>query len=544
MKKTIALICISFLVQSGWTQKIITNYWGYTKKIRQQYQVDANGAENGFWKSFSNDGKLLEHYNYLHGQKHGKQMKYFRGFSDIEWCMGQPLEIQNYEKDKMLMEEVYKCNNGKPQIWYKKIDDDKLYEYTLYYDNGKLKEHTKRSKINKNAMGIYEMYHENGIKALIGSNTSEGRKTGMWYSYYDNGDTQYIINYYENIVMQLTVFDENKKIIRKMKSEPDFSQNVLEYFDENGKLTKRKITKSIPFDSKDHNTDKTTWTDYLKTNYSNYAHDEGKDPNDPFSSVNAFVSEITEYNNGVESSSQKFESVIDVNCYTCYGIRRYKIMQTGYDLDQAKEKLTQYEKKLERESIEKEEQRKAEEKEMEELKERQKYYLALYQSSTFRTITLDSLLNLSKTTFSSFSPKYVELKNMMKRYMKKPSLLDAWKIADESIEAMHNDMFYNYNFFDNYRIMTNRPYPDQDILNEMDNIIQSIKKATAENDKQRLNIIDKYNMMSLSQKNYQNRLKLAEKVLQLNSEKDTKKIETDLKSETNPNKIMQILGLE
>jgi antitoxin component YwqK of YwqJK toxin-antitoxin module len=544
MKKTIALICISFLVQSGWTQKIITNYWGYTKKIRQQYQVDANGAENGFWKSFSNEGKLLEHYNYLHGQKHGKQLKYFRGISDIEWCMGQPLEIQNYEKDKMLMEEVYKCNNGKPQIWYKKIDDDKLYEYTLYYDNGKMKEHTKKNKLDKNTQGIYEMFHENGKKALTGFNSSNGRKNGMWYAFYENGDTQYVINYFENITTQLTVFDENKKITRKLKSEADLSQQVLEYFDENGNLTKRKVTKSIPFDSKDHSTDKTTWVDYLKTDFPNYAHDEGDDPNDPFGRSNAFVSEITEYNNGVETSSQKFENVINVSCYTCLGIKRYKIMEKGYDLDKEKEKVAKYEKDLQQEELEKEEREKAEEKEMEERKERQKIYLALYQSATFRTTTLDSLLSLCKQTFNSFSPKLAEIKNIQRRFVKKPSLINAWKIADENFEGIHYNLLDKIDFFNNYKAYTSRPYADEYIINEMDKILASIRNATAENDQQRLNVMSKYITMTLSLKNYQSRLQLAERVLQLNEEKDTKKLEADLKSETSPEKIMQILGLE
>jgi len=39
------LSCVSlFTIEKTMAQKVITNYWGYTTKIRQQYQVDANGA--------------------------------------------------------------------------------------------------------------------------------------------------------------------------------------------------------------------------------------------------------------------------------------------------------------------------------------------------------------------------------------------------------------------------------------------------------------------------------------------------------------------
>jgi antitoxin component YwqK of YwqJK toxin-antitoxin module len=245
MKKTSLFISFIILVQISFSQKVITNYWGYTKKIRQQYQVDANGAENGFWKSFSNDGKLLEHYNYLHGQKQGKQLKYFRGFSDIEWCNGQPLEIQNYDKDKMLMEEVYKCINGKPQIWYKKIDDDKLYEYTLYYDNGKMKEHTKRNKLAKNTSGNYESFHENGKIAVKGQ-SENGYQTGIWYGFNTGGDTIEIVEYNFDIMLKSKTYDENKKLIKDITLSEDYETMTETDFDESGNISRKNVYRAKP----------------------------------------------------------------------------------------------------------------------------------------------------------------------------------------------------------------------------------------------------------------------------------------------------------
>jgi antitoxin component YwqK of YwqJK toxin-antitoxin module len=247
MKQTITILtCFIMGVQATSAQKVITNYWGYTTKIRQQYQVDANGAENGFWKSFSNDGKLLEHYNYLHGQQHGKQLKYFRGFSDIEWCMGQPLEIRNYDNGKMLSEEVYKCKNGKPSLWYKTIDNAQLYEYSLYYDNGKMKEHTKRDKAIKNSKMIHEVYHENGKLALKGAYTEDHKKIGIWYGFNQSGDTTEIADYFYDITLNSKTYNDNKQLIKDILLSEDYETMTLTQYDESGNISKKYVYRAKP----------------------------------------------------------------------------------------------------------------------------------------------------------------------------------------------------------------------------------------------------------------------------------------------------------
>jgi hypothetical protein len=242
-----------FTIEKTMAQKVITNYWGYTTKIRQQYQVDANGAENGYWKSYSDEGKILESFNYFHGKKNGKQISYYEGISQIIWCYGKPLKIENYNNGDRIGEESYKCNDGKPYLNYK-VDKIKsgAYEQFNYHPNGKVKEHFFTIGIlTNNYIGKYESFYESGkLHYLYNYHSTAGNlMAGLCFGLAETGDTTLkVLSTQTGLTYLIEKYDEKQLLSRMSIDTINWTKRVEDRkWDRDPKLTIYQNWALVPF---------------------------------------------------------------------------------------------------------------------------------------------------------------------------------------------------------------------------------------------------------------------------------------------------------
>ena len=123
--KKIFLIAIATLgfVTTTMSQKVITNYWGYTQKINEQYQVNAQGVKNGYYKAYSKEGLLIYSYNFLNGKENGLCIDYAgqrNGVSNnlglLKTCYGKPMLERQMKNGELVSEKFYDCLDGKQII--------------------------------------------------------------------------------------------------------------------------------------------------------------------------------------------------------------------------------------------------------------------------------------------------------------------------------------------------------------------------------------------------------------------------------------------
>jgi antitoxin component YwqK of YwqJK toxin-antitoxin module len=120
------------------------NYWGYTGIVREEFQVNANGYKNGYYKEFNNEGELYKKGTYRNGKKTGVWTTY-----DTQWS-GQIAATIEYSDGKMNGQYKQWCwESGRRYLCgdYVYIDDKEV-RAKQYFSNGKLH---------------YERDHEKGI---------------------------------------------------------------------------------------------------------------------------------------------------------------------------------------------------------------------------------------------------------------------------------------------------------------------------------------------------------------------------------------------
>jgi antitoxin component YwqK of YwqJK toxin-antitoxin module len=238
-----------FLLSSQiiFAQKVITKKHFGTNITKEEYQVDAQGQRNGFYKSYNPDGVFLYSYNYKNGNEHGICIDYAgqRDGRDI-YCYGKPLSERVMDNGKIVSEKYYGCaNNSNYLVYSKKLIAPKIYENITYHKNGKINEKFNENSYFEKEKGMYEKYYDNGKLAERGM--IDNGKFGNWVGFFENGDTMYVTKntagfetYYKkfypaNKVEFIQTMDDNFENISK-----------TEYF-QNGKIKSEKISKTFPF---------------------------------------------------------------------------------------------------------------------------------------------------------------------------------------------------------------------------------------------------------------------------------------------------------
>jgi len=237
------LLCNSPII----AQKLIsTKHWG-TNVIKEQYQVNAQGERNGFYKSYNKDGILLFSYNFKNGIEHGLCIDYagMRDYREI-YCYGKPLSERVMDNGNIMSEKYYGCaNNTNYLIFSKKLISTGVYEKVEYYKNGKISE-----KYNENASfyketGTYEKYYENGKLAEKGM-YNKG-KFGTWIGFYETGDTFYVAKYIFGIEGYYKKFSSSKKTESEKILDENFETITEKSFYEDEQIKSEKIFKTYPF---------------------------------------------------------------------------------------------------------------------------------------------------------------------------------------------------------------------------------------------------------------------------------------------------------
>jgi antitoxin component YwqK of YwqJK toxin-antitoxin module len=230
-----------------YAQKVITKKHYGTNITKEQYQVNAQGQRNGYYKSYNPDGVLLYSYYFKNGLEHGMCIDYAgqRNYSNV-YCYGKPLHERIMDNGKIKSEKYYGCaNNTNYLIYTKKLLSSDIYERVEYFPNGKIKEKFNETSSYAKSKGSYEKYHENGKLAEKG-NIDNGR-IGNWIGYFENGDTLYFAKYdLGQEVLVKTYFEGNK--IESIVSIDEQFENISQIqYNSNGTLKSVQNSKTYPF---------------------------------------------------------------------------------------------------------------------------------------------------------------------------------------------------------------------------------------------------------------------------------------------------------
>ena len=245
----------------------ITRYRNNEIIINEQInRYNNNGAKEGTWKEFYDNGKVKEEKNYIDGKLNGLFKIYNEEgklLETLNYINGQvDLSGENYEIDINIKEEYddqgnlifqgsYK--NEKPVGTHRWFDNNgnviesKIYniygnvisegivclngkedgEWTYYYNNGKVKSKGTYNKGNKNKKWTY--YYINGKVQQVG-NYSNGKCNGNWKWYYETGELLKEEFYlYGNLDGEVIEYSEKGDIISKGNYVEGFKESVWTY---------------------------------------------------------------------------------------------------------------------------------------------------------------------------------------------------------------------------------------------------------------------------------------------------------------------------
>jgi antitoxin component YwqK of YwqJK toxin-antitoxin module len=250
MKNFLLLLMLAFMQLSSMSQKVITNYWGWTTKVKEQYQVDAQGVMNGYYKYWDEDGLLYKHFNYSNGVENGLCIEYYgtgEGNNGFVTCYGKAMFERQYNKGEIVWEKDYNCVNKKQVLESKleKLSSGK-WKFTKYYPSGKIDEAALMETSNGPRIGQIESYFENG-KVAISGKYEKGHPHGMWYSFSETGDTLEFVNYYYGVEIEGKYLTTDKKLFRTITVDENWAERVAINYDEQGNITRKIITETLPF---------------------------------------------------------------------------------------------------------------------------------------------------------------------------------------------------------------------------------------------------------------------------------------------------------
>ena len=248
MKNFILITCIFSLISiNAISQKVITNYFGYTNKISEQYQVNAQGVKNGFYKAYHREGQLVYSYNFKNGKENGLCIDYAgtRNYNSI-YCFGKPLLERVMKDGELQSEKYYGCDTKTNFIIYtKKLIAPDVFEKTEYFQSGKLKAKYNESSNYTSAKGDFIQYFENGKIAEKGQ--IDNGRCKRWIGYYENGDTSYIADYELGIEANYKKFNPKNVISFVSKADTSFEKMERMDYDTLGNLYSKKVIQAYPF---------------------------------------------------------------------------------------------------------------------------------------------------------------------------------------------------------------------------------------------------------------------------------------------------------
>lgn len=223
-----------------------------------------NGMPDSSWQWFTESGNLLREGNYKKGLEHGVWMNYyasgartdsgsyFEGRMNGEWKFwfekGDLYQIGHFKRN--LQEGIWKTyyENGQISNEGKMKEGSPIGKWSNYYENGKLEsiitylpdniisienawdKNGKQVVINGN--GLYKSYSITGQLMLMG-NVENGKKTGKWQTYFENGDLKEEGSYDNEIYLLANSWNKNGEQIVKdgygtYETYYPESQNIIE----------------------------------------------------------------------------------------------------------------------------------------------------------------------------------------------------------------------------------------------------------------------------------------------------------------------------
>lgn len=212
MKKfvTIAILLLSI---NAIAQKVEKEYY-HNGKLKKEYQVNANGVKNGYYKSYGTNSVLWESSNYKDGEKHGTCTFYF-----VDNNPGKISQIINYSNGK---------EHGTNKVWL--FEGSKYYlAVESFYENGK--EIRKKSYYSNGQTeleidiekGIYNKWFKDGKPAIEVVN-------GKKYSYHETGNGRRYVTSVSSMSSESdTVYSFSEYGLSTIKFSNDNQEFLIDY---------------------------------------------------------------------------------------------------------------------------------------------------------------------------------------------------------------------------------------------------------------------------------------------------------------------------
>lgn len=152
--------------------------------LKEQYTINPKSQEKeGMYKSFDDDGKLIEEATYANGELHGERRLYYAD--------GSVQSIETFEYGQHNGRFLNFHENGKVQLQGKYLNGNMEGEWRGYYDNGQLKEIV--PFINNNENGAFIEYHPNGNLKAEGNYLNGDNEDGELKLYDESGELERIM---------------------------------------------------------------------------------------------------------------------------------------------------------------------------------------------------------------------------------------------------------------------------------------------------------------------------------------------------------------
>ena len=244
-------ICIALISfwSNAFSQKVITKYWGWTKVIKEQYQVDPYGTKNGYYKYYNELGTLLNFYNWKDGKLNGVCTDYtlYQDYNTAT-CNGRPMKETFYVDGEQKWEKEYKCKDA--AYWlYRKVEKNSEggANYQTWFANGKtdIKYKTLAYQGREYRHGYSVEYHENG-KIAEGGEYQYGAKVGRHFATFDDNDTLSSYWYLAGEIKQGYKKDQEGNLSEVIVTNDSFTEQHVRTYT-NGIISRAKVRKTMPF---------------------------------------------------------------------------------------------------------------------------------------------------------------------------------------------------------------------------------------------------------------------------------------------------------
>ena len=218
----------NYIAKNGYKNGFYKQYY-FNGKLQIEGTIENDSAE-GKWISYSEEGVKLTELEYKKNQVNGKLIVFFpsgkiqkRGYKILNKTNG-------------WWDEYYESGQLKSHEFFKEGLYHGLAE--TYFENGQ--QESKGQYVNDFKSGAWIYYHSNGKIDRFGEYDSEGNRTGIWKSYYANGNPNTVVERKnEKLNGSYEDYYESGKLKIKSTCVNDTWHGLLEGYFENGQLQKR-----------------------------------------------------------------------------------------------------------------------------------------------------------------------------------------------------------------------------------------------------------------------------------------------------------------